>query len=284
MRVAGVGGGEQDGHHDCRPRHAGKAAPVAGRLRCRRRAAMRLLHQRLGDDRRRPPQEEPEGDRCRAARRTRGPQVPLRNARGDPARHQARPNEPGVGGTMDRREFFKTSGALVVSFGVPSFEALAQAAGKPALVPDELDSWIAVLPNGRVNAFFGKMDMGQGLDVAVAQVVAEELDVGFDKVDVLMGDTATSCNQGGASGSTGTSNGARLLRKAAAEARRVLLERAADKLGASAAQLKVEDGTVFSSGGKTTYAELVGGRYFHHRVDWNQKVGNPMDIQVPAKP
>ena len=185
---------------------------------------------------------------------------------------------------MDRREFFKTSGALVVSFSLPAAQALAAAPGKPALVADELDSWIAVLPDGRVNAFFGKMDMGQGLDVAVAQIVAEELDVGFDKVAVLMGDTATSCNQGGASGSTGTSNGARLLRKAAAEARRVLVERAAQKLGTPAAQLRVEDGTVSSAGGKTTYAELVGGRYFHHRVEWNQKVGNPMDIQVPAKP
>ncbi len=185
---------------------------------------------------------------------------------------------------MDRREFLKTSGALVVSFSLPPIEALAQGAGKPALVPTELDSWIAILPDGRVNAFFGKMDMGQGLDIAVAQIVAEELDVGFDKVDVLMGDTASSCNQGGASGSTGTSNGARLLRKAAAEARRVLLERAADKLGAPAAQLKVEDGTVFAGSAKTTYAELVGGRYFKHQVKWNQQTGNPMDITVPATP
>src|SRR3954467_4319494 len=183
---------------------------------------------------------------------------------------------------MDRREFLKTTGGLLVSFAAP-IEALAQSAGKPALVPTELDSWIAVLPDGRVNAFFGKMDMGQGLDVAVAQIVAEELDVGFDKVDVLMGDTATSCNQGGASGSTGTSNGARLLRKAAAEARRVLLERAADKLGASAAQLKVEDGTVFAGGAKTTYAELVGGRHFQHQVQWNQTSYPPMDSTLPAK-
>src|SRR5919109_2373967 len=173
---------------------------------------------------------------------------------------------------LSRREFFKTSGALVVSFAVPGADLLAQQ-GKPALVPAELDSWIAILPDGRVQAFFGKMDMGQGLDIAVAQVVAEELDVGFDKVEVVMGDTATSCNQGGASGSTGTSNGARLLRKAAAEARRVLVDRASEKLGTPAAQLRVEDGTVFSPGGKTTYADLVGGRYFHHQVDWNQKVG-----------
>src|SRR3954462_2145950 len=184
---------------------------------------------------------------------------------------------------MDRREFMKTSGALIVSFSAPVAQVMAQASGKPPLVPSELDSWIAVLPNGSVQAFFGKMDMGQGLDVAVAQIVAEELDVGFDKVDVLMGDTGTSCNQGGASGSTGVSNGARLLRRAAAEARRVLVDRAADKLDAPAGELKVADGVVTGPKGSTTYSELIGGRYFHHQVEWNKQVGNPMDIKVPAK-
>src|SRR3954463_7691437 len=167
---------------------------------------------------------------------------------------------------MDRREFLKTTGGLLVSFAAP-VEALAQVAGKPALVPTELDSWIAVLPNGSVQAFFGKMDMGQGLDVAVAQIVAEELDLGADRVEVVMGDTATSCNQGGASGSTGVSNGARLLRRAAAEARlrraapggarRVPGERAAEKVGSP---VRVEDGVVTGPNGKTSYAELVGGR------------------------
>src|SRR3954470_19875552 len=181
---------------------------------------------------------------------------------------------------MDRREFLQSTGGLVVSFAAPATDVLAQAAGKPALVPTELDSWIAVLPNGNVQAFFGKMDMGQGLDVAVAQIVAEELDLGADKVEVVMGDTATSCNQGGASGSTGVSNGVRLLRRAAAEARRVLGERAAEKVGTP---VSVEDGIVTGPKGSTTYADLVGGRYFHHQVEWNKQVGNPMDIKVPAK-
>jgi len=185
---------------------------------------------------------------------------------------------------LSRREFFKTSGALVVSFSAPGIASLALAQGKPPLSPAELDSWIAILPDGRVEAFFGKMDMGQGLDIAVAQIVADELDVGFDKVEVVMGDTASSCNQGGASGSTGVSNGARLLRSAAAEARRVLLDRGSRQLGVSATQLTVSDG-VISGGGKTTsYAELVGGKYFHHQVEWNKQTGNPMDIKVPAKP
>jgi len=188
--------------------------------------------------------------------------------------------------TLTRREFLKSSGALVVSFAAaPITAALAQvAAGKPALVPTELDSWVAVLPDGRVQAFFGKMDMGQSLEVAIAQIVADELDVAFDKVDVLMGDTGTSCNQGGASGSTGVSNGGRVLRSAAAEARRLLLEGASRKLDVPVDQLQVEDGVIRSAAKQISYAELVGGKYFHHQVEWNKQVGNAMNINVQAKP
>ncbi len=191
--------------------------------------------------------------------------------------------------TLTRREFLKTSGALVVSFAAPPIAgAVAQvAAGKPALVPTELDSWIAVLPDGRVQAFFGKMDMGQGLEVVIAQIVADELDVACDKVDVLMGDTGTSCNQGGASGSLGISHGARPLRGAAAEARRLLLESASRRLGVPADQLRVEQGIVYPVSAPSkgvSYADLVGGKYFHHPVEWNKQVGNFMDIKVQAKP
>ncbi len=189
--------------------------------------------------------------------------------------------------TLTRREFLKTSGALVVSFAAPPLtEAPAQVSSdKPPLVPTELDSWVAVLPDGRVQAFFGRMDMGQSLEVAIAQIVADELDVAFDKVEVLMGDTGTSCNQGGASGSRGISHGARPLRSAAAEARRLLLESASRRLSVPADQLRVEDGTILSQDGrKVAYSELVGGKYFHHQVEWNKQVGNFMDIKVLAKP
>ena len=83
------------------------------------------------------------------------------------------------------------------------------------------------------------MDMGQGLHVAIAQMVAEELDVPFKAVKVFMGDTATSVNQGGASGSTGVQDGGKQMRVAAAEARRVLVEMAAEKLGVPADRLSV---------------------------------------------
>lgn len=198
--------------------------------------------------------------------------------------------------STSRRDFLRTSGALVVSMATPASMSVALAqvgagmpitAGKPALDPNNLDSWLAILPNGRVHAFFGKMDMGQSLDIAIAQIVAEELDVAVDRVDVLMGDTATSFNQGGASGSYGVSAGGQPLRLAAAEARRLLVDRAATKLGVSTKELSVADGVVSVTGAatrKVTYTELLGGQYFHHKVEWNKQVGNFANIKVAATP
>src|SRR5205823_13385333 len=139
---------------------------------------------------------------------------------------------------VSRRDFLMAGGALVISVMVPGAvrTALGQTpvGGEPPLTPDELDSWIAVRADGGVTAFFGKMDMGQGVDVAIGQIVADELDVAFERVTVVMGDTAFTCNQGGASGSTGVQRGGVTLRYAAAEARRLLVERAAQRLAVPA--------------------------------------------------
>ena len=194
--------------------------------------------------------------------------------------------------SLQRRELLQAAGALVVSAIAPA-SALAQATPatasptKPALAPEELDSWVAILPDGRVNAYYGKVDLGQGLDVGIAQIVAEELDVPVDRVHVLMGDTATSVNQGGASSALGIQNGARPLRNAAAEARRLLLDMAAAQLGVPATALAVADGVVSVKGEparQVRYTDLVGGKYFHSRLEWNKQVGNGLNVQGKAKP
>ncbi|HKA75096.1 MAG TPA: molybdopterin cofactor-binding domain-containing protein, partial [Xanthobacteraceae bacterium] len=152
---------------------------------------------------------------------------------------------------FSRRQILKGAGALVVSVGMPvgfdtvlAVNSAAAQGGKPPLVPNELDSYIAINADGTISAFFGKMDMGQGLFTAIGQMVAEELDVPFKAVRVIMGDTANSVNQGGASGSTGIQHGGKQMRAAAAEARRVLVDLAAAKLGLPADQLTVSDGVV----------------------------------------
>jgi nicotinate dehydrogenase subunit B len=195
---------------------------------------------------------------------------------------------------FSRRSLLKGTGALVVSVGAPlGLDALlaidtAYAQGaKPPLMPDQLSSYIAINADGTVSAFFGKMDMGHGLFVAIGQMVAEELDVPFKAVTVYMGDTASSVNQGGASGSTGIQLGGKQMRMAAAEARRVLLEMAAEKLGTPADQLIVVNGAVsaaFNRDKKTSYAELIGGRYFNVLLDWNKQWGNPLYAPGKAQP
>jgi nicotinate dehydrogenase subunit B len=195
---------------------------------------------------------------------------------------------------LSRRSLLKAGGALVVSIGMPVAldtvlgigEAFAQGA-KPPLMPDQLSSYIAVNADGTVSAFFGKMDMGQGLFVAIGQMVAEELDVPFKSVTVIMGDTATSVNQGGASGSTGIQMGGKQMRMAAAEARRVLVDLAAAKLGLSPDALTITDGVVHAKDDRSkraSYAELIGGRYFNVQLDWNKEWGNTLYAPGKAKP
>ncbi|MGC2114641.1 MAG: molybdopterin cofactor-binding domain-containing protein [Pseudolabrys sp.] len=197
-----------------------------------------------------------------------------------------------------RRSVLLGGGALVVSVGsavsldtLLSIQAAFAQGAKPALTPDQLSSYIAVNADGTVSAFFGKMDMGHGLHVAIGQIVAEELDVPFQSVKVYMGDTANSVNQGGASGSTGIQMGGKQMRMAAAEARRVLVEMAAARFGVPADKLIVTDGIVSAIDTDLkrvslglSYAELIGGKYFNVQLDWNKQYGNTLYAPGKAQP
>jgi len=196
--------------------------------------------------------------------------------------------------SFSRRAVLLGGGALVVSIGAAvSLEtvlgigqAYAQGA-KPPLTPDQLSSYIAVNADGSVSAYFGKMDMGHGLHVAIGQIVAEELDVPFKSVKVIMADTALTVNQGGASGSTGIQLGGKQLRMASAEARRVLVEMAAGLLSVPADKLAVNDGVVSATDDKSkhiSYAQMIGGKYFNVQLDWNKQYGNPLYAPGKAQP
>lgn len=182
---------------------------------------------------------------------------------------------------LSRRGLLGLGGALVVSFAAPRC-ATAQIAR--ARMPDQLSSWIAVQQSGEVVAFFGKVDVGQGIEVAIGQIVAEELDVPFDRVRVVMGDTKLTMNQGGASGSTGIELGSVPLRYAAAEARRVLLDMAANQFGVPAAALAVTDGVINAGDKHISYGELIGGRDFDVAMQWNGVLGNGLTARGVAQP
>src|SRR6201996_9341688 len=196
--------------------------------------------------------------------------------------------------SLTRRSVLLGSGAVVVSIGagvtldtvMTIGRAFAQGT-KPPLTPDQLSSYIAVNSDGRVAAYFGKMDMGHGLHVAIAQIVAEELDVPFKSVKVYMADTATSVNQGGASGLTGIQLGGKQMRVAAAEARRVLVEMAAASLATPVERLVVNDGVVSVADDpskRVSYAQLIGGQYFNVQLAWNKEYGNALYAPGKAQP
>jgi nicotinate dehydrogenase subunit B len=194
---------------------------------------------------------------------------------------------------LTRRGILKGAGALVVSFAAPIHLAAAAttaatgATGPKPLDPTQLDSYLAIHRDGSATVFFGKIDGGQGTDVGIAQIVAEELDLPADRVAVVMDDTSRVINQGGASGSFGITWGGKPMRNAACAARQFLLGLAAQKLKAPIDKLTVSDGVVSVAGapGKTvTYGELIGGRFFNVAMKWNGKIGNDLNVESTAQP
>ena len=190
--------------------------------------------------------------------------------------------------TFSRQDFFKAAGGgmLLIYFGGPLAKgAIAATEVWPDVDPRRLDNWIAVHPDNTVTVFHGKTDLGQGLETTFRQIVAEELDLSFKQVRSIVGDTAQVVHQGGASGSTGVTNGGPQVRNMAAEARRVLVGLASTKLGVPVGQLSVLEGVVSSTGGaKVSYGELLGGQLFNTTVQSNMRFGNGLTAEGAAMP
>ncbi|HEY5269174.1 MAG TPA: molybdopterin cofactor-binding domain-containing protein [Anaerolineales bacterium] len=132
-----------------------------------------------------------------------------------------------------------------------------------------LDDWLAINPDGTVTAFSGKVELGTGVRTALAQIVAEELEVPLERVHMVMGDTERTPDEGYTAGSMTISSSGTALRNAAAEARRLLLKMAAKRLDARLDELTVQDGLISlirHPEQKITYVELMGGKAFNLEV------------------
>jgi CO/xanthine dehydrogenase Mo-binding subunit len=132
-----------------------------------------------------------------------------------------------------------------------------------------LDDWLAINPDGTVTAFSGKVELGTGVRTALAQIVAEELEVPLECVHMVMGDTERTPDEGYTAGSMTISTSGTALRKAAAQARRFLLEKAAERLDARLDELTVQAGLISlirHPERKISYTELMGGKPFNLEV------------------
>ena len=175
-----------------------------------------------------------------------------------------------------RRDFIKTSGFLVVGLSVAGdivLDAQSTGAGPyPDIDFRQLDSWIVIRQDNTATFFVGKTDLGQGTGTAFRQIMADELDMPYDKTTCVMGTTDLTVDQGGSGGSDALQTDGYPMRRVAAEARRVLVEMAAARLGVPAAQLAVSDGVVSVAADpsrRVTYGELIGGRKFNVTLNGN---------------
>lgn len=123
--------------------------------------------------------------------------------------------------------------------------------------PDRLEQRIRIERDGTITALSGKIDFGQGIRTAFAQVVADELDVPIEHVNVVLGDTDTVPFDVGTFGSHSVAQETPLLRRAAAFARRELIDRASTKLGVPREKLDTHAGAVVGGGKRVPYAELL---------------------------
>src|SRR5499426_2016999 len=166
---------------------------------------------------------------------------------------------------LSRRDFLKTSGALIVTFSLAPKSLLAQRLDGAS--SNQLDGWLAINADGTVTAYTGKCELGHGLYTAQTQLVAEELSVPFSRVKLIQCDTSLTPDQGTTSGAqshpTNFNQGSLAL--AGATAREALLQRASARLGLPVDQLAAKDGVISGktdSAKKISYGELIGGGKF----------------------
>ncbi len=152
---------------------------------------------------------------------------------------------------------------------------------------NQVDDWLAINRDGTITVYSGKIDSGTGVQTALVQIVAEELDVPVARVQMVMGDTAHTPDEGITAGSTTIQFGGFALRHASAEARRALLEMASDRLDAAPDELVVRDGVVSVSHHPTqtiTYAELMGGKRFHRTITLKAPLKRSEEYRVVGQP
>jgi nicotinate dehydrogenase subunit B len=122
----------------------------------------------------------------------------------------------------------------------------------------KLSSWVKFSSDGQVTISPGKVEIGQGIVTALAQIAADELDVDIARVRMVRASTVASPNEGVTSGSLSIQQSGRAIRQACAEVRQIFLNAAAGRLGADPTALTIEDGTISGPGNiRTSYFELA---------------------------
>ena len=183
---------------------------------------------------------------------------------------------------LDRREFLKRmGGGLLITFSLKDYPMLFGTGLLQDEEPD-LNAYLRIGEDDRVQLFTGKIEMGQGPITSLPQMLADELDIHYDNIDIIMGDTDICPWDAGTFGSLTTRRFGPLLRAAGAEARTILLDMAAEHLSVPADQLDVKDGMVSVRGepGKmVSYGRLTKGREIVKKLERKPVLKTPSEFR-----
>ena len=192
---------------------------------------------------------------------------------------------------INRREFLKKIGVLgggiLVYFQVGDPAAWAQGRRVGFNIPDDFNAFLRIGSDEKVTCLTGKIEMGQGVVTSLPQMLAEELDVAYESVDIIMGDTDLCPWDMGTFGSMSTRFFGPPLRDAASEARGVLKELAAEYLKVPVDRLQTKDGVVFDSAQpqkQVTYGRLTKGKIIERRLNNKPSTKRPSEYKVMGKP
>lgn len=153
---------------------------------------------------------------------------------------------------LDRRDFLKVAGGGIFVFSVLRADASQQPGGRRRQgggqnLPQDLGAWLHIAEDGKITVYTGKVEVGQNIRTSLTQVVAEELRIALDSIQLVMADTQLTPFDRGTSGSQTTPTMARQLRRVAATARETLLDLAVDAMKTIRTNLSVADGKVTDS-------------------------------------
>jgi isoquinoline 1-oxidoreductase len=199
--------------------------------------------------------------------------------------------ESATGLLMNRRQFLKATGSgLFLYFTIGEVPFLQQEVPgrrtQPGL-PTDFNAFLRIAEDGRVSCYTGKIEMGQGPITSLAQMLADELDVPLDAVEMIMGDTDLCPWDMGTFGSLTTRRFGPALRSAGSGARRVLIEMASEELKVPQSQLMTENGEVFDTTDprrRVSYGQLTKGKRIVRYLTQPVVIKKPTEFRIMGKP
>jgi len=190
--------------------------------------------------------------------------------------------------SYDRREFLKKlGGGIIVIFSLGELSMLQGWSQNDTEEMVDFNAFLRVKEDGRVDCYTGKIEMGQGVITSLAQALSEELEIPISSVDMIMGDTDLCPYDAGTWGSLTTRFADPVLRAAAAEAREILIDLAAQQFGVTNEMLEAVDGTVVMKNDrsqKISYAELTKGKKIIQSLQKKPEIKKSKDFDIIGKP